>query len=270
MSVLLVSILVLVLLSVVGGAVMVALMKKRIERGTRAKAAARAAQGVKLAEGRLTAEAEYVLAQIDDELERSRRGDAQGQPRSARLEELREVLSLTFGPQASAFPVSGPCAEVIEALRDDAGGRDVLYSESGDGRWLHVRGDRALFRWAFRELCRNTLQHGGDWTRLSILAEPVDGAIVLTVRDDGRGLDLSLLARLYSPFTPRTGSPGPGLGLYVVRRVVETMGGTIEARTSPGQGLLHRLRLPSPAGGPYGDESAYGERKARSREESRL
>ncbi len=227
--------------------------KKRIARGARVKAEERAVQARRLLEGRLMAEAEYVLSRIDVNLERLRGDDGPNSGSAARLQEIRSVLLRTFSVHAAPFPVSGACAEVVETLRETLGDRDLLYSESGDGRWLQACGDRALLGWAIRELFTNTAQHARDWTRIAVLAEPVDGAILLSVRDDGQGLDSSLAARLYSPFTPRAGSEGPGLGLYLVRRIVETVGGTVEARSAPGQGLVHRLRLPQPPSGPYGD-----------------
>jgi len=255
-------ILVAVLFVVVGASVGIYRFRKRIERGTRAKAQAKSAQARALLEGRLTAEAQYVLHCLESE-ERSPQPLDPGDPGTVRrVEEIRQTLARTFAPTPTSLPVSGPCAEVIDSFRARVGDRDLLYSESGDGRWLHAFGDRELLRWVVQELFANVIQHAGDWTRISVLAEPANRSVVLTVRDDGRGLTPSLAARLYSPFTPRPGSDGVGLGLYVVRRIVETMGGTIEARSSEGQGLLHRIRLPVPAGGPYGDAAA---RESRSR-----
>lgn len=228
-------------------------LRRRLGEAARAGAEMRAARAERLRLGRLQGEAEYVMSRIERDLAHSRDGEAPDPVPPARLEELREVLRQTFSPRPMPFPVSGPCAEVIDGFREVAGDRDLLYSESGDGRWLQVSGDRALLRWAVREIFTNTAHHAGAWSRIAVLAEPVEDAVLLTIRDDGNGLDRTSCSRLYSPFTPRAGSPGPGLGLYVARRIVESMGGTIEARSAPGGGLLHRLRLPHPAQGPYGD-----------------
>ncbi len=245
------TILVVALLFIAGASYAVHRFRKRIERGSRARAEAKAAQARMLLEGRQRAEADYVLSRLEEEAKRPI-SSARDPVAIARFEEIRQVLAKTFSPSSISFPLSGPCAEVIESFRAVVGDRDLLYSESGDGRWLHCFGDRALILWVVRELFANVSQHAGEWTRISVLAEPADGVIVLTVRDDGRGLDSSVAARLYSPFTPRFGSNGVGLGLFLVRRIVEASGGTIEARSAPGQGLLHRLRLPHPPAGPYG------------------
>lgn len=244
--------LVVLLVSALGAVVGWLVLRRRMRRIADASAESRTAKARRLADGRLTAEADYVLSRIDQELLRLEDAGREASGPLHRLRELRAILAQTYSLEPKPFPVSGPCAEVIDAFRVRAGERDLLYSESGDGRWLQVMGDRQLVRWAVLELFANTMAHAGNWSRLALLAEPSRGAIVLTVRDDGVGLDAMATARLYAPFTPRVGSQGPGLGLYLVRRIVEAMGGTTEARSVPGGGLLHKLRLPHPPEGAYG------------------
>jgi signal transduction histidine kinase len=235
-------------------------LRRRIDAGAQAKAHSKALAAAALAEGRLRGELDYVLSRIDAEIERlASAGAATGLVAGAddakmipRLQELRDVLRQTLVARKEPFPLSGPCAELIDQLREGAGERDLLYNETGDGRWLHVQGDRELIRWALAELFANTAHHAGNWTRVSILAEPVEGGVRLTFRDDGQGLLPSVAARLYSPFTARFRSPGPGIGLYAVRVIIERAGGSVESGTAPGQGLVHRLRLPHPPSGHYG------------------
>jgi signal transduction histidine kinase len=226
-------------------------LKRRIAAGAAAKEAAKQVQLARLAAGRVRAELDYVLSQIDQKLA-ALPADATAAEAAARLGEIRDVLRQALLARREAFPISGPCAEVIDAFRAQANGRDLLYSESGDGRWLEVVADRALVRWAIAELFTNVAHHAGEWSRIAVHAEPADGAIVLTVRDDGGGAVQSVASRLYSPFTPRFRSPGPGLGLYAVRAVIEGSGGRVESGSGPGEGLVHRIRIPHPAAGPYG------------------
>ena len=244
-------------------AILVYRFRQRIERAAAARTARKAAEAESRRKSRMSSEVEYVIDRIRAELDRE--GQAPDPDRAARLSEIREVLTRTFAFESESLPVSGPCAEVIDAFRGEAGPREILYSESGDGRWLHVCADRALLRWTVHEMFANVFAHAGDWTRIRVLAEPVDGAILLTIRDDGRGLDSAAAARIYAPFTPRAGSRGPGLGLYAVRRIVETIGGSLEVRSSHNDGLVHRIRLPHPATGPYGDAGVAGARRPTAR-----
>src|SRR5262245_12205354 len=118
----------------------------------RAHVAFRAADVRRQEEGRRHAEARYTIEKL------AAAGAAEPGHR-ARIEELRDVLERAERPGLAAFPVSGPCAEVIDSFRGVANGRELLYSESGDGRWLQVRGDRALLKWAVSEIFRNVQEH---------------------------------------------------------------------------------------------------------------
>jgi signal transduction histidine kinase len=225
----------------------------RYRAAARALREARAEEARRLEEGRKHAETHYTLDKLRSELNSLRSGERPPDPPlEARLEELATILTRAGTALPKPFPISGPCAEVIDAFREVAQGRDLLYSESGDGRWLQVLGDRELLRWAVQEVFRNVVHHAEPWTRITVKAEPVAGGVLLTIRDDGCGLDRPSTARMYTSFSPRLESPGPGVGLFVVRRIVETLGGKIEARSVPGGGLLHSMRLPHPPGGPYG------------------
>lgn len=144
----------------------------------------------------------------------------------------------------------------LDAFRATAGDRELLYSESGDGRWLHVMGDRETFAWALGEILANIETHAGGWSRVTVKAEPVRGGVLLTVRDDGPGLEPDRLVVLFHPFAAGPRASGAGLGLFTVREIVESWGGRIEARTAPGAGLLLRILLRHPPEGPYGTATA--------------
>ncbi|MDX2013261.1 MAG: ATP-binding protein [Myxococcaceae bacterium] len=75
---------------------------------------------------------------------------------------------------------------------------------------------------------------------------PVEGRVVIEVRDTGRGMDRETLARAFDPFfTTRPVNAGVGLGLAVARALVEAMGGWLELESAPGAGTIARVRLPS-------------------------
>jgi signal transduction histidine kinase len=78
----------------------------------------------------------------------------------------------------------------------------------------------------------------------------VGGGVILTVRDEGVGIEPMMLARVFEPYftTRRTGT---GLGLAIARNIVEGLGGTIGVSSVPSQGTEVRIELPpSPPGGP--------------------
>ncbi len=69
---------------------------------------------------------------------------------------------------------------------------------------------------------------------------------VLTVADDGCGMDARTLEHLFEPFfTRRRGGQGTGLGLSITYRIIADLGGDIEAASDgPGRGSTFRVHLP--------------------------
>jgi signal transduction histidine kinase len=78
------------------------------------------------------------------------------------------------------------------------------------------------------------------------LAAATEGhRVVISVSDEGPGLPLG---DLFEPFVRGTSDvaiQGTGLGLHVVRSLVEAMGGTVEASRAPSGGALFRVKLPT-------------------------
>jgi len=76
--------------------------------------------------------------------------------------------------------------------------------------------------------------------------QPGDAVVALVVSDDGTGLSKEATARLFEPFfTTKEPGRGTGLGLAVSSRLIEGMGGTIEAESGVMTGASFRLLLPS-------------------------
>lgn len=96
----------------------------------------------------------------------------------------------------------------------------------------------------------NALKYGGRPPRVEVGAEALDGLRVrVWVRDDGRGLSPRERDRLFVPFSrlSRGEADGHGLGLSIVRRLVERMGGEVgvESAGRPGEGSTFHFTLPA-------------------------
>src|SRR2546428_4561633 len=75
------------------------------------------------------------------------------------------------------------------------------------------------------------------------------GDLVLEVRDSGAGMPPEVLARVFDPFfTTRPVGSGSGLGLSICHGIVTSLGGHIEAESTPARGSAFRVTLPAGAG----------------------
>lgn len=84
---------------------------------------------------------------------------------------------------------------------------------------------------------------GNGEIRLSAAVE--DTSLLLSVEDTGKGMAPEVLSRVFEPFfTTRKGVGGHGLGLAGVQALCQSLGGSIEARSTPGVGSVFRVRLP--------------------------
>ncbi|MFI5368986.1 MAG: sensor histidine kinase, partial [Spirochaetia bacterium] len=100
---------------------------------------------------------------------------------------------------------------------------------------------------------RDAMPHGGTITLTTRTGDDPSlpqgvGQVFLEIRDTGTGMDSETLARMFEPFfTTKTAGEGTGLGLSMVQMIIEAAGGRIHVESSPGNGTLFRIVLPSAA-----------------------
>ena len=147
-------------------------------------------------------------------------------------------------------------AEVITRARSDNPDATIVFEDSDEAGM--VRGDPALLRSCVQNLVGNALKYGGAPAAVRILLTPRAGTkpeACLTVEDQGPGIDPADLPHIFDPFyrgrlaTERR-IPGNGLGLHIVRRGVEALGGRVNVRTARGSGTAVTLHLPLAPAGP--------------------
>ena len=108
-----------------------------------------------------------------------------------------------------------------------------------------VDADVTRVRQAVLALISNARRHAIRGT-ITISLKAVNGTAVLAISDQGPGIDTDLVSRVFDPFV--RGDPeraketgGNGLGLSVVRAVMEAHGGNLQYRTAPGGGALFEM-----------------------------
>ncbi|GAB5534797.1 MAG: hypothetical protein Rubg2KO_10460 [Rubricoccaceae bacterium] len=100
-----------------------------------------------------------------------------------------------------------------------------------------VHGDPIALATALRNLIANAARHGGAFVHISVKRGRAD-TLELAVSDDGTGIPAADREALFEPFVRgaaaiQNQTPGSGLGLALVTRIVEAHGGTVELATTP-------------------------------------
>lgn len=109
-----------------------------------------------------------------------------------------------------------------------------------------IRADAVRLEQVLVNLLTNAYRYGGS--TITIAAATEDDDVVLSVTDDGPGIEPHLQASLFDPFTRGSGSQsiiGSGLGLAIVKRLVESFGGEIGCENLATGGASFAIRLPT-------------------------
>ena len=114
----------------------------------------------------------------------------------------------------------------------------------------NVRGDPVLLRQVWTNLVANAVKFSSKNrdAHVSIFANMEPARIVYNVRDDGVGFDMKNAGEVFEVFRRLHRSdefPGTGVGLAIVKRIVERHGGTVWAESRPGEGATFSFALPT-------------------------
>jgi two-component system sensor histidine kinase CpxA len=184
--------------------------------------------------------------------------------RQAAINRLKREVDCLSGLVASLVEVTraegDPLAHKFEALRIDDVLSDVvdscsLEAEASRCRIVascasmgEIRGDRELLRRAFDNVLRNAVRYSPAGATVEVALRDEKGRAIVQVRDYGAGVPDQLLGRIFEPFfrvdeSRETATGGVGLGLSIVRRVLELHQGSVSAENAH-PGLRVTLSLP--------------------------
>ena len=162
---------------------------------------------------------------------------------------LAELLQIArIGHQANP-PVTAALQEIVNEVLDILAGQIAVGGVEVDvtEKPVWLTGDRDRLVEIFQNLVDNALKFLGDQPqpRIEIGAEQEGGEVVLFVRDNGKGIDPLHHDRVFGLFEKLdTHAPGSGLGLALVRRIVELHGGRIWVESEGlGHGATFRFTL---------------------------
>ena len=170
------------------------------------------------------------------------------------IEELLDLAKIEagrFDPTVEAFSLASFIEDTVELLGPRAQAKGLEICGYVDERLpSRVLGDTTRLRQVLFNLAGNAIkftENGG----VSILAEPAaeTGRVAIAVRDTGIGIAAGDHDRIFHEFEQADGGltrkfGGIGLGLTISKRIVESMGGTIDVASAPGEGSTFCVTVP--------------------------
>lgn len=115
---------------------------------------------------------------------------------------------------------------------------------------LRLKADAELLEYAVYNLLTNAVKYSPSETEVVVGASAENGLVRLWVTDQGIGMDESEVKQLFQKFyrtkrAEQSGETGTGIGLSIVRQIVELHEGSIHVRSAPGKGSTFTVLLPA-------------------------
>jgi signal transduction histidine kinase len=165
-----------------------------------------------------------------------------------RIERLAsEFLDYTRGDIRLNYSIANPRAlfeKVRQGLAERFTKADIRISIDADPDSQVLLDSDRILRVLFNlaDNARKAMPKGGTF---SLRAHHDDGYLELEVSDSGEGMDEDTLSRIFEPFYSASTGGGTGLGMLIVKNIVEAHGGAIMVRSEVGKGTAISIRLPA-------------------------
>jgi CheY-like chemotaxis protein len=192
--------------------------------------------------------------------------DRQARHMARMLDDLLDVSRIVHGKiklRREPVDLAQVLADAVEASRPSLDTCDHRLTRRGPAGPLFVEGDATRLEQVFVNLLNNAARYTPPGGNVGLEVEPAGDRVRVRVCDDGEGIAPDMLGRVFDLFTQADKSlarakGGLGIGLTLVKRLVELHGGAVAAASDgPGRGsaftvtlpLREPARLPAAAGG---------------------
>ena len=171
------------------------------------------------------------------------------------IQDLLDTTRLDAGQLAierERLPPGRVIADAVEAHRPQAASAACELRAALDQELADVWADRDRLLQVFDNLIGNALKFTGPGGQITVRAKPRDGDVLFSVSDTGCGLTADEVTHLFDRFwqAKKKDRRGAGLGLPIVKGIVEAHGGRIWVESTPGRGSTFFFTLPAVTGQP--------------------
>lgn len=159
---------------------------------------------------------------------------------------INDMLVFAHGGQFHMcdFVVADLLHELNEQIQPYLQQHEVKLEITNQHEAVAINGNKDALLGAFANLCMNAIDARQDQLTISIeVSMTRKGDLLIVISDNGTGMDENTLEHLFDPFFT-TKMDGTGLGLAVVKSVIESHQGSITATSIAGQGSCFDIHLP--------------------------
>lgn len=159
------------------------------------------------------------------------------------MEQMAKAQALARALKNEPVQIEPLLKDIAEKTRLAVPDRDIAYSVECDSA-LIMTGDRECISLIIGNIADNAAKTVRGTGSVLLAASRRGGQVVFSVRDTGTGIRRAHLSHIYERFFRGTGS-GVGMGLAVVKELVDACGGRIDVETAMGKGTTFTISLPS-------------------------
>ena len=162
------------------------------------------------------------------------------------MADLIEVAEIDTGRREMKLERLRPIDILEDAhyrFRDQAREKNIEITVNAFSDLSFVNADRRALRSIMDNLLSNALRYTPSGGHIRLEASEMKDGIQFLVKDNGRGIEAERLSTVFGRFSATSGQ-GTGLGLALVRRLVESLGGQVSVESRIGQGTTFSFTLP--------------------------
>ncbi len=172
-----------------------------------------------------------------------------------RLEKLIEDLIMfsmtergTINLHVKSFDINQLCHDLVEAFQQRAGEHDNKLTFQGEERPAIVQADREKMQWVVQQLIENAIKFTPDGGAIQVKTMRQGEFVAISVSDNGIGIPQERIEEIFEPFHQLDGSStrkygGTGLGLALVKKIIEAHGSMISVESIPGKSSTFEFML---------------------------
>lgn len=167
------------------------------------------------------------------------------------IEDLDQIMKMEVNElplDIREFNLKELVKEIFESLEAESQEKSIKLKFEKQYEPIYVKGDRAKISQVFINLLRNSIAYGNEGGKTTVRFYVVDDSVTIEVSDNGPGIDEASIKRIFERFyrvekSRNRNDGGSGLGLSIVKHIVEAHQQTINVRSTEGMGTTFVFTL---------------------------